>query len=155
MESRSGGQNYAWYSDNGMADSGTNCTAPGATGNIGMRYGSTFRSIAGAKTATVAPNFPGAGNYKVYVAWGQASNRRASITYKVMHAGGTDKFIIDQSTVSNVWIQIGTAPFYFNVGYTGTLVMTNEDIDESGSMYFGAAKFEFVPDASVEDWMLY
>ena len=76
VESRTGGQNFAWYSDNGMADTGTNCTATGATGTIGMRYGSTYRSVAGAKNATAAPNFPGAGYYNVYVAWGAGGSRR-------------------------------------------------------------------------------
>ena len=154
VESRSGGQNYAWYSDSGFADSGSNCTAEGATGNIGMRYGSTYRSVVGSKSATAAPNFPGEGNYKVYVAWGAGSNRRNPITYKVNHAGGTSEFLIDQSAISNVWIQLGTGDFFFNTGYGGTVVMTNEDIDESGSMYAGAFKFEFVP-STVENWMIY
>lgn len=154
VESRSGGQNYAWYSDSGFADSGTNCTATGCTGNIGMRYGSTYRSVAGAKTSTTAPNFPGAGEYKVYVAWGAGSNRRNPITYKVNHAAGQSEFQIDQSAVSNVWIQLGTEPFYFNSGYSGSVVISNEDIDISGSMYAGAVKFEFV-ESAVDEWTLY
>ncbi len=155
VESRSGGQNYAWYTDSGMADSGTNCTATGATGNIGMRYGSTYRSVAGAKSATVAPNFPGAGDYKVYVAWGSGSSRQNPITYTVNHTGGASKFLVDQTAISNTWIQLGTTPFNFNVGYGGTVVMSNADIDVSGSMYTGAFKFEFVPPARVADWSLY
>ena len=155
VESRSGGQNYAWYSDSGMADSGSNCTATSATGNIGMRYGSTYRSVAGAKSATVAPNFPGAGSYKVSVVWGSGSSRQNPITYTVNHSGGSDKFLVDQTASSNTWIQLGAAPFPFAVGYGGTVVMSNSDIDVSGSMYAGAVKFEFVPAAGVGDWMLY
>lgn len=155
VESRSGGLNYAWYSDSGFADSGVNCTADGCTGNIGMRYGSTYRSIAGSKTATAAPNFPGSGNYKVSVAWGSGSNRRNPITFNVNHASGTDTFQLDQSSISNIWIQLGTDPFYFNEGYGNSVNMTNEDIDVSGSMYIGGFKFEFVPEAKVENWVLY
>lgn len=144
VESRAGGQNYSWYSDSGMADTAANCTAPGATGTIGMRYGSTYRSVAGVKHATAAPNFPGAGEYKVYVAWGNGASRRGPITYHVNHARGKDTFLIDQTPVANVWIQLGTGPFYFDRGYGGSVTMTNETTDVSGSMYAGAVKFEYV-----------
>ena len=90
VESRLGGQNYAWYSDSGMADTSVNCTATSATATIGMRYGSTYRSVAGAKSATWAPQFPASGYYRVYVAWGSGSNRRNPITYRVNHAAGTE-----------------------------------------------------------------
>ena len=155
VESREGGQNYAWYSDSGMADTSANCTAPETTGNIGMRYGSTYRSIVGAKNATVAPNFPGAGEYKVYVAWGSGSSRRSPITYHVNHAYGAETFQIDQTAIANVWIQLGTDTFYFDEGYGGSVVMTNEDIDVSGSMYAGAVKFEFLLDEHQANWEIY
>lgn len=154
VESRAGGQNFAWYSDSGFADSPTHCTATGCTGNIGMRYGSTYRSVAGAKSATAAPNFPGAGYYKVYVAWGAGSNRRSPVTYIVTHAGGESEFQLDQNALSNVWMQLGTEPFYFNVGYGGKVVQSNKDIDVSGSMYAGGVKFEFV-NTGVVGWTLY
>jgi len=145
VESREGGQNFAWYADSGMANSGANCTAPGCTGNIGTRYGSTYRSVAGLKNATVAPDFPEPGHYKVYVAWGSGSNRKNPITYHVNHAKGTDTYQFDQSSMSNVWVQLGTGPFYFHAGSSGSVVMTNEDIDVSGSMYAGGVKFEIQP----------
>lgn len=144
VESRIGGQNYGWYSDSGMANSGANSTATGSTGNIGTRYGSTYRSVAGYKSAIAAPNFPDDGGYyKVYVAWGDGSSRRNPITYHVNHSKGADTFQIDQTSASNVWIQLGAEAYYFNEGYGGSVVMTNEDIDVSGSMYAGAVKFEF------------
>ncbi|MBN1475828.1 phosphodiester glycosidase family protein [Candidatus Sumerlaeota bacterium] len=145
VESRSGGQNNGWYSDSGMADSGANCIAPGCTGDIGMRYGSTYRSVAGAKSATVAPDFPEAADYRVYVAWGSGSSRRSPITYHVNHSGGTDTFQIDQTAVANVWVPLGTEAYHFDAGLSGSVVMTNEDIDVSGSMYAGAVMFEYQP----------
>jgi exopolysaccharide biosynthesis protein len=144
VESRAGGQNFAWYSDSGYADSPTHCTATGCTGTIGMRYGSTYRTVAGLKAATVAPNFPGAGYYKVYVAWGAGSNRRSPITYIVKHAAGENEFQLDQNAIANTWVQLGTQPFYFNAGFGGTVVQTNRDIDVSGSMYAGGVKFELI-----------
>ncbi|MCX7717302.1 MAG: phosphodiester glycosidase family protein [Candidatus Sumerlaeaceae bacterium] len=155
VESRLGGQNIAWYTDSGMADTGTNCSAPGVTPGIGSRYGSTYRSVAGAKSATVSPNFPRAGNYNVYVTWGAGSNRRNPITYKVNHTSGTSVFLIDQTATANVWVRLGSGPFPFAAGPGGTVVMSNENIDVSGSMYISAVKFEHVPDAAVDDWMLY
>lgn len=145
VESRPGGRNSGWYSDSGMADTSANCTAPGCTANIGMRYGSTYQSVAGLKNATVAPDFPEAASYKVYVAWGAGSSRRSPVTYHVNHSKGKDTFQIDQSAQANVWVQLGTEPYLFNKGFGGSVVMTNEDIDVSGSMYAGAVKFEFVP----------
>jgi len=143
VESRLGGQNYGWYSDSGMANTSYNCLAPGCTPGIGTRYGSTYRSVAGAKNATVAPDFPAAGDYKVYVAWGAGSSRRTPVTYHVDHASGTTTFQVDQTATADEWVQLGTTAHHFNKGYSGSVVMTNEDIDVSGSMYAGAVKFEY------------
>ncbi len=94
--------------------------------------------------ATATPNFPGAGEYIVYVAWGEGGSRRSPIVYHVNHAQGQNTFEIDQTAVANVWIQLGTGSFYFDQGYGGSVVMTNEATDLSGSMYAGAVKFEYV-----------
>jgi Phosphodiester glycosidase len=147
VESRSGGQNSAWYTDSGMADVGTDCTATSCTSGIGMRYGSTFRSVAGFKKATVAPEFPQGAFYNVYVAWGNGSSRRNPITYHVVRPGTTTTVQLDQTATADEWIQIGTAPFYFDGGYSGSVLMTNENIDVSGNMFAGAVKFEYVPAA--------
>ena len=154
VEPRVGGQNFTWYTDSGMADTSANCTAPGATGTIGMRYGSTYRSVAGSKYALWSPQFPKAGNYHVYVAWGAGASRKETITYKVTHSGGTDVFTVDQTSTSNTWVQLGTE-FAFAAGASGSVRMTNEAIDVSGSMYAGPVKFEYVPAAEVTDWCLY
>jgi len=143
VESRVGGKNYGWYSDSGMADSAAHCTAPDCTGNIGSRYGSTYRSVAGLKNSTAAPSFPEHGYYKVYVAWSDGSLRKNAITYHVNHAKGKNTYIIDQTSAANTWVQLGTEAYYFHKGTSGSVVMTNENIDVSGSMYMGAVKFEY------------
>ena len=156
-ESRLGGMNYAWYSDSGMADTSANCTATSATSNIGMRYGSTFLSVVGAKSATWAPLFPASGYYRVYVAWGAGSSRKPNITYHVNHADGTDTFLLDQSSATNIWFQLGSGTFAFNMGAGGTVRMTNEATNVSGNMFAGPVMFEFVGPlvTHVGDWMLY
>ncbi len=145
VESRIGGQNYAWYSDSGMANTSANCTAPGCSENIGTRYGSTYRSVAGAKNAAVAPDFPkGGGHYKIYAAWCAGSSRKNPITYHVKHSKGTVSFPIDQTATANVWVPLGSDVYYFNEGFGGSVIMTNENIDVSGSMYAGGIRFEYV-----------
>ncbi len=144
VESRIGGQNFGWYEDEGMANTSADCTAPGTTPGIGTRYGSTFRSVAGSKRATVAPEFPLAGLYRVSVAWGAGSSRRSPITYRVTHAYGTEVLHLDQTATANEWVQLGNGPYYFQQGTGGSVDMTNEDIDTSGAMYAGAVKFEYI-----------
>lgn len=145
VESRPGGQNFGWYSDSGMADTSLDCTAPGLSLNLGSRYGSTYRSVAGAKSATVAPDFPADGFYNVYVAWPDGSLRRNPITYKVSVPGATETTLLDQTATANQWVQLGTKPYFFQKGAGGSVVQSNETIDVSGNMFTGAVKFEFVP----------
>ncbi len=89
------------------------------------------------------------------MAWGDGTSRRNPITYHVHHALGTDTFQIDQTSIANVWIQLGTDTFYFNEGYGGPVVMTNEDVDVSGSVYAGAVQLEFLPVDDVVDSRIY
>ncbi len=144
VETRPGGQNIGWYSDSGMGNANVDTTAPGTTSGIGARYGSTYRSVAGYKEAVVAPDFPAAGYYNISVAWGAGSNRRSPITYHVDHIGGRSSFQLDQSELANVWIELGDEPFYFREGESGTVAMTNENIDVSGSMFANAFRFQYV-----------
>lgn len=155
IESRAGGLNFTRYSETGgWADSPTNCTAPGLTGNIGMRYGSTYRSIAGAKAATFRPNFAEAGAYHVYIAYGNGGSlARSPITYTVNDAASSTRYLIDQRTNHNTWVLLGT--HLFNSGQNGTVTISNEDIDLSGNMYAGAVKFEPVIPSAAHDWQLY
>jgi hypothetical protein len=157
VESRVGGANYAWYSDSDMADTATGCTAPGATAAIGMRYGSTYRSVAGAKSAQWQPSLPQRGFYRVYVSWGAATLRRSPVTYHVNHRGGRETFQIDQAATANTWVPLGDRTYEFEAG-PGTghgVQMTNENIDVSGNMYAGPVWFEFVGTSDVAGWELY
>jgi hypothetical protein len=156
IESRTGGKNTAWYSDTGFADSPTDSEAGGETPGIGMRYGSTYRSVAGAKSALWTPVFTTSGRYRVYVAWGAANSRRGPITYHVTHAGGRSTFNVNQAALANQWVRLG-GEYLFSAGVAGHgLAMTNESIDVSGSMYAGPAMFEYVgPVSTVTDWAIY
>lgn len=158
VEPRSGGQNPVWYSELGvMADTPASASVPGATPDLGSRYGSTYRSVAGAKTSRWLPEFPQAGFYRVHVAWPAGNLRRSPITYKIHHSGGTATFEIDQTVNANQWVALDTQAFEFDAGIgSGQGVeMSNEGIDASGSMYAGPVWFEWVGNSNVENWELY
>lgn len=158
VESRSGGKNHAWYSESGVwANTGVNCTAVGATPGVGMRYGSTYRSVAGTKIAHYRPKFPKHGFYRVHVAWGSANSRRSPIQYTVKHKGGTETFRLSQAALSNEWVQLGNQTFEFDAGNAAGegVSVSNESIDASGNMYAGPVWFEYIGDSSVDGWELY
>lgn len=156
IETRSGGHNVAWYSDTGMADSNVPVAVPGATPALGVRYGSTYRSVAGAKSASYRPNFPERGHYRVHVAWPAANLRRNPITYKIRHRDGVEVYQIDQTQNADQWILLDPTAYEFDAGQNDQGVeISNENIDLSGNMYAGPVWFEYVPDASVENWELY
>ena len=156
IESRPGGQNHGMYEEEGgWADSGASCTAFGLTPNIGMRYGSTYRSVAGYKAARFRPFLVEGGEYRVSVCWGAAGNRRSPIRYEVAHQAGSEEFLLDQTQSADQWIELGV--FTFASGNDGYVQVDNSSIDVSGSMYTAACKFEPVssmPSCS-ESWVLF
>jgi len=154
IESREGGQNYTRYSETGgWADVSTNCTAPGLTPGVGQRYGSTFRTAAGAKSAFFRPSITLAGAYKVSIAYGNGGSlARNPVTYEVFSAGAPQEVLVNQTQNANTWVELGT--FTFAAGTAGYVEMSNEDIDLSGNMYAAAARFELL-NSAVEDWSMY
>lgn len=150
VEVRSGGQNHEWYSDSsGFLNSSASTNAPGTTFGIGTRWASTYRSQVGLRTATWTPNFETAGRYHVSVAWpAGATNRKDPITYHVDHAQGRDTFLINQQNPGDTWYPLGTFHFADGQGSQGRVVMTNESIDESGTMWSGPVRFILMEEAS-------
>lgn len=143
IESREGRKNFAWYSETGdLANAAANSTAAGCTTGVGSRYGSTYRTAAGAKSAFFTPNIGMAGIYNVHTTWGNGVNRRSPITYKVTHRDGVATYQIDQAATMNEWISLGQHTFLTGTG--GNVEMSNENIDVSGSMYADAVRFSFV-----------
>jgi hypothetical protein len=141
IESRAGGQNFTRYSEQGgWADTSVNVTAPGCTGTIGDRYGSTYQSVAGFKEAFFTPNFSDGGLYEVFIAYGSSSLSRSPITYTVTDAEGSTTYEIDQTVNTNTWISLGSHTFAAGTG--GFVSVSNANTDLSGNMYAGAVKFE-------------
>lgn len=141
VESRSGGQNYAWYSESGtLADSSAKSTAADCTVGIGSRYGSTYRSAAGEKHALFAATIPQAGNYEVFATWGGGSSRRSPVRHTITHAGGTTDVDVDQTATSNEWVSLGAYLFAAGSG-AASVDINNLATDVSGSFYADAVKW--------------
>jgi len=145
VESRSGGQNHAKYSETGTwADTTGKSTASGVTGGIGSRYGSSYRSVAGEKHAFFDADLPVNGTYEVFVTWGANANRRSPILHRITHVGGTTDINVDQASAANDWVSLGT--YSFNGGSNvGRVDVNNLNIDVSGSMYADAVKWVYLP----------
>lgn len=144
IESRFPGKNHPYYSETGAwGDSGADCATTGTTPGIGMRYGSTYRSVAGLKVAIFRPVLGLSGLYEVSVAWGPGGNRRNPITHTVVDADGLTTYALDQSATANEWVSLGR--HRFEAGSGGHVAVSNENIDTAGSMYTGAVRFTYLP----------
>lgn len=153
IESTADGSNAARFVGDGWSPTPASVSAPGTVGS-GSSYASTFRSVVGLREAFFEPNFPAAGTYKVEVAWPTAAHQRAPVTYTVRHGADPDdpqetRTLIDQTENANTWVPLGT--FEFDAGESGFVRISNEDIDESGSMYAGAVRFTYLDPESAED----
>jgi len=146
VESRTGGQNFANYSElNAWSNSSGKSTVPDVTAGIGSRYGSTYFSVVGLKEATFTADLDTAGQYEVFVTWGANSNRKAGIQYRVVDATGTTTLSVDQSATANTWVSLGT--YTFNAGTAvGSVTVSNVAVNLSGSMYADAAKWVYIPE---------
>lgn len=133
VESRSGGQNYAKYSEiGGFADTTAKSTAAGCTAGIGGRYGSANQPVAGVKRAQFRYNVPVSGVYEAWVTTGNQTNRNANVQTIISHALGDSVTSFDQPANTNVWKSLGQ--FNFNAGTnTGLIELNNNNGNAAGS----------------------
>jgi hypothetical protein len=159
IECRAAGQNFLFYSEQGgFADSSASYdhnVLTDLTPGIGHRYGSTFRTVAGLKKAVFAPEIPVSGTWEVWTAFPPGGLRRNPIAYIVRHNHGDTKTHINQEDNNNAnkWIKLGE--FEFIAGAEAALIVSNEDINISGNMYVGAAKFIYVPPPVSSSFSIY
>jgi hypothetical protein len=106
VESRSGGLNFANYSDTGLDNSTLKSTAPGTTPGIGSREGKLRRT--GAPRSANFRFTPGtSGTYQVFATWAAAATNHNLVEHLVTYAGGTASLLVDQTTGQNVWSSLG------------------------------------------------
>ncbi|MCC5878135.1 MAG: phosphodiester glycosidase family protein [Candidatus Sumerlaeia bacterium] len=143
MEAVPPGIHHQWFSGSGWSRGGGNCTAEGLAGNISQMYSATRRNAIGVRTGRYTPLLVEGGTYEVHVSWGEGSLRQPDITYTVVHAHGSEDFIVDQSATANEWIRLGdTFEFLPGLGPTRIEVSNKDTVDESvsGNMYAGGVK---------------
>ncbi|HSW45504.1 MAG TPA: immunoglobulin domain-containing protein, partial [Phycisphaerae bacterium] len=96
VESRSGGLNYASYTETGTwSDSSGKSTAAGCTAGIGHRY-CTIGSVA--KTAVFRFTPAVTGSYEVFTTNVSTTNSGNPLVHKVTHAGGTTNVNVCQNS---------------------------------------------------------
>jgi hypothetical protein len=111
-------------------------------------YGADMRYKAaggGSKTATWTPDITLNGYYKVYTWWSAYSARASNAPYTINHAGGSDTIRVSQKANGGVWNLLETDTtdsFYFNVGTSGSVVLSD---DADGTVVADAVKFELQP----------
>lgn len=124
VESRSGGVNYAQYSETGTwSNSTAKSTAAGCTAGIGSRWctiGSTAKTAVFKFTPAVTDT------YKVYTTNCNTNNSGNPMVHKVLHAGGTTSVNVCQnsscgSNAINKWYLLGTFTLNGGTQYNVTL----------------------------------
>jgi Putative Ig domain len=97
--------------------------------------GSFYSCGSGIDTYRWTPNLSVAGNYQVYVWWGNNPNRSTSVPISVTHAAGTTTTNYNMRTGGGGWVLHGT--YSFNAGKTGYVQVS----DANGQAGADAARF--------------
>ena len=127
VESRSGGQNYANYSETGSWSSSTaKSTAPGVTAGIGSRL--AYISTAG-QDAIFSFTSSTTGLYEMFVTGPLSTNTPTSAHHIISHADGSTDVHVDQNNNSNAgystrWNSLGQYTLDAGGTYTVTITTT-------------------------------
>lgn len=108
-----------------------NWTTSGSTGYNGGTYRYTSSNNIETASATFKPNIQKSGLYWVSVFYRAGTNRSVDTQYKVNHAGGQTLVSINQEVHGLTWVYLGQ--FYFDEGTSGSVVLSNETTDASGT----------------------
>ena len=126
VESRSGGKNYANYTDVSFSGpSSVKSSAAGCTAGIGCRY-----ATGTAAKATYTFVAPATGTYEVFVTWPTSTNGDNATIHTVYYEGGSTPVTLDQNSaagLNNKWNSLGSWPFV--AGKTYTVEQTNPTLE--------------------------
>ncbi len=151
VESRSGGQNYANYSETGTGwgNSTAKSNLWGTTAGIGTRY----NYMTGTKTAVYRYTPAIGGTYKVFVTWPTSSNATQNLDHIVTHAGGSTTVVFDTRSDTNPcgrnnWNLLGQ--FTLNAGTQYTVTQTTQYHQDGMVIRPDAVKWELVSAGGVQ-----
>lgn len=109
---------------------------PGYWGANYIHDGNTNK---GQKSVRFTPNIPSNGVYEVYVRWTDDPNRADNVPIDVIHANGTNTFIVNQKSNGGVWNFLVSTSFV--AGTSGSVVIRTD----ATSGYVVADAVLFVP----------
>ena len=121
VESRSGGQNYANYSESGSwYNSSAKSTATGCTSGIGSRY-AIIGSSAGKGIFSYTPS--ATGTYEIYTTNCNTTNSGNPLIHRVYHSGGSSTVGVCQNSTCgtnavNKWLSLGQYNLNGSTTYT-------------------------------------
>jgi hypothetical protein len=134
---RADGQLLTWdspaASTNGIVlDQGGPGTTSAGTWSVGANAGGwngdywhDQASGKGSKWVQYTPNLPTNGTYEVYLWWVEASNRATNAPVDVIHAAGTNRFLVNQRLPSGGWYKLLATNF--NAGTNGCVIIRNDN----------------------------
>ena len=98
-------------SDAGAAFTGAWSNSTSITGFWGTNYVHDGNTSKGTKVATFTPNLPAPGEYQVFLRWTTDANRATNVPVDVVHAAGTNTFILNQQLNNAAWVLLMTTNF--------------------------------------------
>ncbi len=114
VECRSGGINFANYTDSGFANSSGNVTAPGCTGTIGSRYSSTGTYYGPSRYAQFSFTPDASAWYQIDLAWPSTAGQIATaVNLYTGAAVGTSTDIWGNTNAPDGIIATGTMDMYY------------------------------------------
>ena len=112
-------------------------------------YVSSNRGVVGLRWGRYEINLPESGIYKVWATFGATTSAKPAVLHHVKDRFGNiaASAPIDQTAAGgkvNTWQLLGTYDFKANDAANCQVELNNSWINESGSLYFGALKFELI-----------
>ncbi|MDM8004960.1 MAG: hypothetical protein QUV05_02245 [Phycisphaerae bacterium] len=129
------------------ANSGGTLKAPGIEPTNAYQgfYISSNVPIVGVRYGTYSIDLPTAGWYDVFTTFGATTSAKPDVKHVVTDKNGSTDYFVDQTVAGglvNTWVSLGTHAFNANDAANTKVKLTNDNQSTSGSLYFGALKFE-------------
>jgi hypothetical protein len=110
-------------SDPNVTVSGVWSNSTSVAGYWGANYQHDGNEAKGNKSFTYYPNLPATDTYAVYLRWTTNPNRATNTPVDIIHAAGTNTFIVNQMLSNGAWVRLITTNF--NAGTNAALRIRN------------------------------
>ncbi len=107
----------------GVVTNGPWTVSTASTGYYGPNYFHDGNTNKGGSSVVFTPNLPSAGKYNVYALWAVNPNRSTNTPMDVIHPGGTNTVLRDQTSSNGTWVLLLSTNF--NAGTNGKVRIRN------------------------------